>query len=380
MPNELIVLSHLRWDWVWQRPQQIVSRIGKGLDLGVWFIEEPMTPAGEEVEENRLVTETTDGVTRVWLQIPEQGHHVGFFDSVMPDYVEQLPRLFGEPEGERVAWIYTPLALPAARALKPTTLVYDVMDDLAAFKSAAPELVMRHRQALREADVVFAGGRSLHRSVVAQGRTDAVLVPSGVSGHHYGSVPRASSRATGRPVAGYVGVLDERLDLELLEKLANELSDWTIRMIGPIAKIDPETLPEAPNIEYLGKQEYDALPGHMARFDVGLMPFVLNEATRSISPTKTLEYLAAGLPVVSTRIADVVAAFSGVVEIHDDAVGFAAACRQSLDRSAADHEAVARIVTENDWDTVASKMANKVFGRKVFGHLEARSSKAKSGA
>jgi glycosyltransferase involved in cell wall biosynthesis len=375
MPSELIVLSHLRWDWVWQRPQQIVSRIGKGRDLDVWFVEEPMTPRGEEVSENRLVTERADHVTRVWLQIPEQGHHVGFFDTVMPDYVEQLPRLFGDPDGDRVVWIYTPLALQAARALQPTTLVYDVMDDLAAFKDAAPELVMRHRQALREADVVFAGGRSLHRSVVAQGRSNAILVPSGVSGRHYGSIPRRSSRAPGRPVVGYVGVVDERLDLELLKALADELPDWTIRMIGPIAKIDPAMLPIAPNIEYLGKQDYDDLPRFMAQLDVALMPFALNEATRAISPTKTLEYLAAGLPVVSTRIADVVADFSEVVYIRDDAAGFADACRQALDRSPADRDAVARIVVENDWETIASNMASKVFGRE-----EAHSGTATSGA
>jgi hypothetical protein len=169
MHSELIVLSHLRWDWVWQRPQQLVSRLNRAPGRKTWFIEEPLTPQGG-VTENRLGTAEADGLTRVWLEIPEQGRHVGFFDEVMPDYVAQLPELVGPPSGDRVVWIYTPLALEAALALEPTTLVYDVMDDLAAFKDAAPELIVRQRQALRRADVVFAGGRSLHRSVVKQGR------------------------------------------------------------------------------------------------------------------------------------------------------------------------------------------------------------------
>ena len=361
MPSELIVLSHLRWDWVWQRPQQLVSRMATAPHRTTWFVEEPLTPSHREVTENRLASESVDGLTRVWLEIPEQGHHVGFVDEVLPDYLQQLPELLGEAQGERVVWLYTPLALEAALALKPTTLVYDVMDDLAAFEDSAPELVMRQRQTLRKADVVFAGGRSLHRSVVAQGRSDAILFPSGVSARHYGSGSRDASQPHERPVAGYVGVLDERLNLELLKQLAEELPDWTIRMVGPYMQIDPDSLPAAPNIEYLGKQEYDDLPGIMAQFDVALMPFALNEATRSISPTKTLEYLAAGLPVVSTRIADVVADFAEVVALRDDAAGFAAACRALLDRSPADRQRVARIVAQNDWDQIARKMENTVF-------------------
>jgi glycosyltransferase involved in cell wall biosynthesis len=260
-----------------------------------------------------------------------------------------------------VVWLYTPLALEAALALNPTTLVYDVMDDLAAFSGAQPELVMRHRQALQQADIVFAGGRSLHRSVLAKGRSDAILMPSGVSGSHYGSAVRDPSVAHDRPVAGYVGVVDERLDLGLIQDLAAALPDWTIRIVGPSAKIDAVLLPEAENIEYLGKQEYNDLPGLMAQFDVALMPFALNEATRSISPTKTLEYLAAGLPVVSTRIADVVADFSDVVALEDDAAGVAAACRRLLTRSTVDRERVAGVVARHDWDEIAEEMADVIF-------------------
>ncbi|MBT2566298.1 glycosyltransferase [Arthrobacter sp. ISL-85] len=361
MQNELIVLSHLRWDWVWQRPQHLVSRLGS--HCTTWYVEEPLTPAADYRGTNRLNHARVDGVNRAWLEIPEQGHHVGFFDDVLPDYIEQLPQLVGEPAGERVVWLYTPLALELALALNPTTLVYDVMDDLAAFKDAPPELVVRQRQALRRADVVFAGGRSLHRSIVRQGRADALLFPSGVEPEHFQrpSPPVRSERH--RPVAGYMGVLDERLDLELLAGLASALPEWDIRMYGPMAKIDPATLPQSPNIHYAGYTSYSDLPAALAGLDVALMPFAMNEATRSISPTKTLEYIAAGLPVISTRVPDVVADFPGVVHLRDDAAGFAALCRQlgRRDPARAPRAGTRELLAKYHWDTIAQQMAESVF-------------------
>jgi glycosyltransferase involved in cell wall biosynthesis len=363
MPTELIVLSHLRWDWVWQRPQQIISRISaSGFDR-VWFVEEPQGQTDMAGVGDYLVTKPQDGVTRAWLQIADRGHHVGFGGDVVPEYSRQLGKQLGPPDGDRVVWMYTPMALEIALALEPTTLVFDVMDDLAAFKGAAPELVARQRQALDMADVVIAGGRSLHRSVIAQGRDDALLVPSGVSAAHYGSAARRGSPPDARPTAGYAGVIDERVDLELLAQLADALPDWTIRMIGPIAKIDESALPTAPNIEHLGKQDYSALPGLLAELDVALMPFAINEATRAISPTKTLEYLAAGLPVVSTRIDDVVADFGDVVQLADDAAGFAAACLRAKDGANVDRSKVARLVATNDWDAIAQRLSRAVLER-----------------
>lgn len=361
MQSELIVLSHLRWDWVWQRPQHLVSRLGSR--CSTWYVEEPLTPSPEFTGPNRLNSMGVDGLNRAWLEIPEQGHHVGFFDDVLPDYIEQLPGLVGEPAGERVVWMYTPLALELALALKPTTLVYDVMDDLAAFKDAPPELVVRQRQALRRADVVFAGGRSLHRSMVRQGRADTLLFPSGVEPEHY-RTPTAEARVLGRrPVAGYVGVLDERLDLRLIADLAQALPEWDIKMYGPVAKIDPASLPPAPNISYEGYTCYADLPAAMAGLDVALMPFALNEATRSISPTKTLEYLAAGLPVVSTRVPDVVADFPGVVHLRNDAAGFASLCRTlgQRDPSRGPNTRTRALLEKYHWNSIAAQMAESVF-------------------
>jgi glycosyltransferase involved in cell wall biosynthesis len=253
-------------------------------------------------------------------------------------------------------WLYTPMALDVARSLDPGRTVYDVMDDLASFLHAPPGLVLRQRRLLAEADVVFTGGPSLHRSVLRQRRDGVHLFRSGVEQAHYAAA-RALRGPHERPVAGYVGVVDERVDLELVAELARELPDWTIRMVGPVAKIDEAELPRAAGIEYLGMRSYADLPRVMSGFDVALMPFALNEATRSISPTKTLEYLAAGLPVVSTRVPDVVADYADVVHFAEDGRSFAAACRAALTSDPVARDRRARPLQQRqEWDAITAAM------------------------
>jgi glycosyltransferase involved in cell wall biosynthesis len=359
---DLVVLSHLRWPWVWQRPQHLVSRMARrraAAGARTWFVEEPTTG---EVAEPQLQHEERDGVTRVWLVVPagRRAPEVhGFGSDGSEGYAELVANLLadhGRPPAPDV-WLYTPMALEIAERLDPGRLVYDVMDDLASFRDAPEGLVLRQRRTLAEADLVFAGGRSLHAAVVAGGRRDAHLFPSGVETAHY-EQSRRLRRAGPDKVAGYVGVIDERLDLSLLGDVAATLRDWTIRVVGPATKIDPAALPQAPNIDYWGLVPYERLPEVMAGFDVALMPFALNDATRSISPTKTLEYLAAGLPVVSTRVPDVVADYHTVVHLADDTAGFAAACRQVVQHSADDRDRRLRsLKTRYEWDTIADRMA-----------------------
>jgi glycosyltransferase involved in cell wall biosynthesis len=360
---DLVVLSHLRWCGVWQRPQHLMSRLARlraAAGARTWFVEEPMTGA---VAAPRLEHEDRDGITRVWLVVPADGRapgaHVGFGGDGAEDYDELVAGLLqqqGRPPAPDV-WLYTPMALDIAERLEPARLVYDVMDDLASFLNAPEGLALRQRRTLAEADVVFAGGRSLHAALVAAGRADAHLFPSGVETAHY-ERSRALRRARSRKVAGYVGVIDERLDLRLLADLAAALPQWTIRVVGPVVKIDPSTLPQSPNLEYPGLTAYKLLPEVMAGFDVALMPFALNQATRSISPTKTLEYLAAGLPVVSTRVPDVVADYRRVVHLADDGPGFAAACREVVRHSASEREQRVRAAgVRQEWDVIAQEMA-----------------------
>lgn len=348
--NDLVVLSHLRWTFVWQRPQHLISRLATG--RRAWFVEEPLAVDG--LRRPRLHYDECGPVTRVWLEVPGPERHVGFDDPVAEIYRSDLPALLGD--ARRDVWLYTPLALALGHALRPSLLVYDVMDDLASFQGAPESLKLLHAQSLKQADVVFTGGRSLHRSVL-QHRADAThLFPSGVEPEHYAAAIGRRRRRE-RPVAGYVGVVDERIDLRLVADLAAALPDWDLQMVGPVVKIDPTTLPQSPNLSYLGPRPYAMLPDVMAGFDVALMPFALNEATRSISPTKTLEYLAAGLPVVSTRVPDVVADHGSVVDLQDDGAGFAAACRRVLRQDRARRAAAAQpLLHWQHWDTIASRM------------------------
>jgi glycosyltransferase involved in cell wall biosynthesis len=351
-PPELVVLSHLRWVFVWQRPQHIVSRLAAR--RRTWFVEEPVARPG--ITRPELRSERHGNVTRLWLEVPGPERHVGFGDPAAAGYADALIRLL-RFNPHRTTWLYTPLALDIARVLGGETLVYDVMDDLAAFKGAPKVLTLRQAQALKAADVVFTGGRSLHRSVVARRPAGTHLFPSGVEPEHYAAASEHRCRRS-TAVAGYVGVVDERLDLDLLAGLAAELRDWTIEVVGPVVKIDAGLLPQAPNLRYTGARPYQDLPRVMGGFDVALMPFALNEATRSISPTKTLEYLAAGLPVVSTRVPDVVAEYEGVVDLEDDAAGFALACRRhQLGHRDADRAGrIEAVLRQQHWDAIAARM------------------------
>ncbi len=348
--DELVVLSHLPWDFVWQRPQHLISRLSRS--RRVWFIEEPRVA---EVDTPRLCVESREGLQRVWLEVPGPERLAGFDDPVAFEYPDMIAELLGH-RSERTLWLYTPLALPIAAKLERRMVVYDVMDDLASFAQASSELRAAQQEALDLADIVFTGGRSIDAGV--RGRTEAPvhLFPSGVEPEHF-EAARSLRGDRERPVAGYVGVIDERLDLDLIGKLARALPDWDIEMVGPVFKVDPADLPQAPNLRYPGMQPYERLPAVLGGFDVALMPFALNEATRSISPTKTLEYLAAGLPVVSTRVPDVVFSFEGVVDLREDADGFAAACRNVLGHSLHERDRqLAPLLHERRWDVIAARM------------------------
>ncbi len=370
--GQLIVLSHLRWVWVWQRPQHLISRLAEHWDT--WFVEEPSR--SEHFVQEGLATASSPPVTRAWWEVPGRESWIGFNDEGATGYGPALASKI--PTGSpRVAWLYTAMAIDYLEYLQPDLVVYDVMDDLASFKDAAPEHRLRHHAALRDADIVFTGGRSLHLAAAAQRKADIHCFPSGVEPHHYAPAIEARPSTRARPVAGYVGVIDERLDLALIADLAARLPDWDIEMVGPVAKIDPAMLPTAPNLRWRGARPYGELPAVMARFDVALMPFALNDATRAISPTKTLEYFAAGLPVVSSRVPDVLSDFGHFVHFADDARGFADACMRAAQEDLAAFRArVAPLIRQREWDTVAQTMSNHIDHAVLARAFEARAADA----
>ena len=315
---------------MFQRPQHLLRRAARGYD--VFFVEEPVFEHGEA----RLALERTpEGVV---VATPVLPHGV---DERAADMAQRalLDALVAGHGGEvAVAWFYTPMALGYAGHLKPRVMVYDCMDELSGFRFASPRLSLLERHLLKRADLVFTGGRSLHENKSAH-RSDVHCFPSSVDVAHFrqASTTRtepADARELARPRLGYFGVIDERLDLELLDGVAALRPRWQIVMIGPTAKIDPASLPRRANLHWLGQKRYAELPAYLAGWNVGLMPFALNEATRYISPTKTPEFLAAGVPVVSTPVVDVVRDWGtgGLVEIATDAAGFVARAEALLAR------------------------------------------------
>jgi glycosyltransferase involved in cell wall biosynthesis len=267
--------------------------------------------------------------------------------------------------GGAIAWLYTPLALPLARLLNPELIVYDCMDELSAFLGAPAELAMREAEVLACADLVFTGGKSLYRAK-RELHPDVHCFPSSVDADHFA---RALARCAEppdqaglpRPRLGFFGVIDERMDLGIVAALADARPDWSVVLVGPVVKIDPAELPRRPNLHYLGGKPYSALPDYLAGWDVCLMPFALNAATRFISPTKTLEYMAAEKPIVSTPIRDVQESYAGVVRFAHAPADFAAACAAALAEQPMERQRriaeMQRILAATSWDHTASSMA-----------------------
>jgi UDP-galactopyranose mutase len=372
MTPTLIVFSHLRWDFVYQRPQQLLSRLAQQFD--VVFVEEPVPGAAHATLEQLSPCE---GVTVLRPHLA--GAATGFHD----DHIPQLQMLLADylqqaGVGDYWLWFYTPMAMPLAAGLSPIGVVYDCMDELSAFRNAPRQLLQRESALLRMADLVFTGGQSLYESK-RERHPSTHCFPSSVDAAHFANIANFENLASfagpapGRaddheaqaaiahPRLGYCGVIDERIDLSLLAALADAHPDWQVVAVGPVVKIDPASLPQRPNIHWLGQRSYQELPQLIGGWDVCLMPFALNEATRYISPTKTLEYMAAGRPIVSTPIRDVVGPYAGVVAIAADADAFVRACEAmlALDDDAKARQAAARaaILQSTSWDRTAQQMA-----------------------
>jgi protoporphyrinogen oxidase/glycosyltransferase involved in cell wall biosynthesis len=363
MSTCLIVFSHLRWDFVYQRPQHLLTRLAR--HQRVYFFEEPIQADGPPSLE---VTEPVPNVRVVRPHTPVRAH--GFHDDQLPVLQSLLADLIAaEGLDDYAIWFYTPMALPLAQQLNPNAVVYDCMDELSAFMNAPKQLLQRENALLKAADVVFTGGPSLHRA--KKDRHPVVhCFPSSVDSRHFeGARDGADHPAQAqlpRPRIGFYGVVDERIDLALLAGVADARPDWQLVMVGPVVKIDPATLPRRPNIHYFGQQRYEDLPAFVAGWDVCMLPFALNESTRHISPTKTLEYMAAAKPIVSTPITDVAEPHGDVVRIAAGVDAFVAACEQSLveqgETRAAREAAMRERIARTSWDATAEQM-REILGR-----------------
>jgi len=325
--HSILCFSHLRWEFVFQRPQHLMTRFAR--DHRVIFWEEPLRVAGLETPDLHVRDCPDTGVCVVTPQLPEQ------MDRTEGDVVKQLLDLYLSGEaGPFIRWYYTPMMLPFSSHVMADCVVYDCMDELANFKGAPPELLPLEQRLMEQADLVFTGGYSLYES--KRDRHASIHpFPSSVDASHFASARSvAADQGSGdaRPRLGFYGVVDERMDLELLAMLADARPHWAIDIIGPVVKISEADLPVRANLTYLGGKSYDELPAYVAGWDVALMPFAINEATRFISPTKTPEYLAAGKTIVSTPITDVIRHYGELdaVFVAKRGPDFIAACDAAL--------------------------------------------------
>jgi glycosyltransferase involved in cell wall biosynthesis len=366
--HSLIVFSHLRWNFVHQRPQHVLSRLAQ--HFRVVFVEEPIHADGPPTLDRYSPAPNVEVLTpRTSVHAP--GYHDDQLAVLKPLLTEHFK---AEPVSECAVWFYTPMALPLLNVVSPRAVVYDCMDELSAFKGAPPELVAREAELMRLADVVFTGGPSLYESKRHR-HANVLCLPSAVDANHYSPKrARADEAAMDRadalqgkaphPRLGFFGVIDERLDIALVEALADADPTWQIVMAGPVVKIDPAHLPQRPNIHWIGQQPYELLPQLVAGWDVCLLPFALNESTKFISPTKTLEYMAAEKPVVSTAVRDVSVLYGEVVCVAQDTEQFIEQCRQelgeSLFRRAARIARMQSMVGRYSWDATASTMHQSI--------------------
>lgn len=355
---DLVCFSHLRWDFVYQRPQHLLKRCAR--HRRVFFIEEPVFGNSSMRLE---LHEREAGVRVVVPHLPE-----GLCSEIAKSAVlnGMIRRLFLENGvGEYVFWYYTPMALTYADQFNPIVSIYDCMDELSAFKGAHSLLHKYEQELFKQVDLVFTGGQSLYE--VKRGHHRAVYAfPSSIEVSHFQQARSIKSEPEDQtsiphPRLGFFGVIDERLDIALLDNVTKERPDWHFVMIGPVVKIHPASLPRRSNIHYLGGKQYEELPAYIAGWDIALLPFARNEATRFISPTKTPEYLAAGKPVISTSIRDVVRPYgeSGLVHIADTPMEFMEAVGNILalgkDRTAW----LARVddfLADMSWDKTWSQM------------------------
>lgn len=359
--TDLICFSHLRWNFVYQRPQHLLGQASR--QWRTWFWEEP-------IWEDRTWLETRQVDHQLCVIVPHIQHGTSEENVAIQqrNWVNEL--LAQNRINDYIAWYYTPMSLSFTDHLQARLTIYDCMDELSAFRGAPPQLRNRERQLMQRADLIFTGGyslfeakRALHAAVYA--------FPSSIDYQHFAQARQGLSdptdqQAVATPRIGFSGVIDERFDVDLLRTVAERRTDWQFILVGPVVKIDPATLPKGPNLHYVGLKSYNELPAYFSNWQVAMLPFALNESTRFISPTKTPEYLSAGLPVVSTPIQDVITSYGRYdpVWIADSASAFERAISEALNsQNSLDWSSIDTFLNNHSWKRTWSAMYELIEGR-----------------
>jgi glycosyltransferase involved in cell wall biosynthesis len=362
--STLICFSHLRWDFVFQRPQHLMSRFAR--EMTVIFWEEPFEI--EKRETAYLQVRQADNFPNVRVVTPHLPE--GLSDERREEALKRLlDAHVASCAHPLVVWYYTPMMLPFSRHLDTSAVVYDCMDELSKFRFAPECLLDLEQELIERADLVFTGGASLYEAKKDR-HSNVHCFPSSVDLKHFAKARRELEQPADRaelehPRLGFYGVIDERFDIDLLREIADMRPDWSFVMVGPVVKIGEDELPRAANIHYVGGKTYDQLPTYLSGWDVALMPFAMNESTQFISPTKTPEYLAGGKPVVSTPVRDVVRSYGHLEGVHiaHDAEGFVRCCDKALQQSRDGGEWLAEadlVLSATSWETTQARMSGLI--------------------
>lgn len=353
---DLICYSHLRWNFVYQRPQHLISRFAK--NFRTFYVEEPIFNGNEQP----FYTSEKNGNVNVIIPLLSKGLNETETIAAQKEVLSNLVKDYKIQN--HMAWYYTPMAFTFSRHLRPEVVVYDCMDELSNFKFAPPGLTDLESELLGKADVVFTGGISLYEAK-KKAHKNIYAFPSSIDKAHFAQARSTLAEPEDQvniphPRFGFYGVIDERFDLSLLKTVAEQKPNWHFVILGPVAKIDPAQLPRLSNIYYPGSKSYNELPNYLSGWDIAIIPFVLNESTKFISPTKTPEYLAAGKRVISTSIADVVEPYGNnrLVQIADDSKSFISAAETALNATDTGNwlNKVDRFLEGNSWDITWHKM------------------------
>ncbi|HZG99628.1 MAG TPA: glycosyltransferase family 1 protein [Flavisolibacter sp.] len=357
---DLLCFSHLRWGFVFQRPNHLLTRFSK--HQRVFFMEEPIFHDGED----KLHIENYN--ENLYVVTPHIKHRENGED-VLKQQQKFVNSLLLQMQVKRYySWYYTPMALPFTSHLSPELVIYDCMDELSAFKFAPPELAILEKTLFAKADVVFTGGHSIFENK-KNAHHNIYPFPSSIDKSHFGKARKIrkdpeDQKHIERPRFGFFGVIDERFDIDMIAEVARKKPEWQFILLGPVVKIDPASLPKYDNIHYLGGKKYEELPNYLAGWDIAMIPFAINESTRFISPTKTPEYLAAGKPVISTAIRDVVSPYGNnkLVHIVENSKEFIAAAETELavKRRSAWVKKVDQFLEGNSWDRTWSQMVRHI--------------------
>jgi len=344
---DMVVFCHLRWQFVYQRPQHLISRMSK--NMKVLLIEEPIAfDAHQENIANLIIINDNLHI------LQPRVHSIEAIASVLPQYIKN--------KNVSTGWFYSASFSPLIESFEFETIIYDCMDELTLFRGAPEHLIHQEKYLMANAHIIFTGGKSLYESK-KQNHSNVYCFPSSVDETHFAQalngieIP-ADIANLQSPIVGYFGVIDERIDLKLLHETALKLPKVSFVMIGPLAKIDEADLPKEENIYYLGMRSYNELPNYIKGFDIAIMPFAINDATKYISPTKTLEYMAAGKPIISTKITDVVRDYSNCVSLIETADDFCNAITLLFDKraSALIPLKYTEILKNTSWDSTAARM------------------------